>query len=39
MVTLTKILWANPTEWLENYRKLYNISDENLKRAYRANLA
>lgn len=39
MVTLTKILWANPTEWLENYRKLYNISDENLRRAYRANLA
>lgn len=38
MVTLTKLMWSNPKEWLDNYRKLYSISDENLRRAYRANL-
>lgn len=38
MVTLTKLMWSNPKEWLDNYRKLYSISDENLQRAYRANL-
>lgn len=38
MLTLTKLMWSNPKEWLDNFRKLYDIDDENLRRAYRANL-